>query len=209
MSDSEPQRPARTGVPGKWVVIFVFTGAILMWLAVFLVGLRERSALRGGGTQVVSTASQVRSWLRSLPERWSKVTYVEGQGWVLYVPCYSSNGAVALRTAADSAPGIACEYCDSLDAYQVKAIAKDRKDSVWYLRLEPEAGDVRIVPVGDSLLQTFPEAPFRDRILLWMRTRAGGKTDTMVFVPKDQEPEFETLRAEDENPEGCDAGQTE
>jgi hypothetical protein len=28
----------------------------------------------------------------------------------------------------------------------------------------------------------------------------------MIFVPKAQEPEFETLRAEDENPEGCNGG---
>ena len=46
-------------------------------------------------------------------------------------------------------------------------------------------------------------APFRDRIMLWTRQRAEGKIDSMVFVPKTQESEFETLRAEDENPEGC------
>jgi len=177
-----------------------------MWLVVFMIGLRERKTHSGEGTEVVTTTPQMRVWLRSLPQHWSKVTQVEGQGWVLYVPCYSANSEIAVRTAPDSAPGLICEYCDSLDTFAVKAIALDRKDSAWYLRLAPEAGDVRILPVTDSLLQTFPEAPFQDRILLWIRPKPGGKTDSMVFVPKDQEAEFETLRAEDENPEGCNAG---
>lgn len=206
MAESAPVRTPRSGVPGKWVVFIVFGGALLMWLAVFLVGLRERRAHPGETTEVVTTTPQVRVWLRSLPERWSRVTDVEGQGWVLYVPCYSANSEIVIRTRPDSAPGLECEYCDSLDAFAVKAVARDRKDSVWYLKLEPEAGDVRILPVSDTLLRAFPEAPFQDRILLWTRSRAGGKTDSMVFVPKAQESEFETLRAEDENPEGCDEG---
>jgi hypothetical protein len=192
------------GVPGKWIVLIVFGGAFLMWLPVFLIGLRERRAHAGHeGAEITTTAEQIRPLLRSLPERWSKVTLVEGQGWVLYVPCYSSNSEAVFRTAPDSAPGIACEYCDSLDAFKVRAVARDRADSVWYLKLEPEAGDLRILPVDDSLLKAFPEAPFQDRIMLWTRQRAGGKTDSMIFVPKSQESEFETLRAEDENPEGC------
>lgn len=204
MAESEPSRPPRSGVPGKWVVIIVFSGAFLMWLTVFLIGLRERRAHSGDGAEVVTTSGQVRAWLRSQPEHWSKVTRIEGQGWVLYSPCYSANAEVVFRTGPDSAPGLECEYCDSLNAYRVTAIARDRRDSVWYLRLAPEAGDLRIVPVGDSLLAAFPEAPFRDRILLWTRSRPGGG-DTLVFVPKSQEAEFETLRAEDESPEGCGA----
>jgi hypothetical protein len=206
MADPASESPSSSGVSGKWVVLIVFGGALLMWLTVFLIGLRERRQHPGDATEVVTTSPQVRVWLHTLPMRWSKVSFVEGQGWVLYVPCYSANSEIAIRTAPDSAPGLECEYCDSLDAFAVKAIARDRKDSALYLRLEPEAGDVRILPVNDSLLRTFPEAPFQDRILLWIRPRAGAKADTMVFVPKSQESEFETLRAEDENPEGCDGG---
>ena len=206
MAEPVPDRPPRSGVSGKWVVFVVFGGALLMWLVVFMVGLHERKTRSGEGTEVVTTTPQVRVWLRSLPQHWSKVTQVEGQGWVLYVPCYSANSEIAIRTVPDSAPGLVCEYCDSLDTFAVKAIALDRKDSAWYLRLAPAAGDVRILPVTDSLLQDFPEAPFQDRILLWIRPKPGGKADSMIFVPKDQEAEFETLRAEDENPEGCNAG---
>lgn len=208
MADPVPERTPRSGVPGKWVVLAVFGGAFLMWLVVFLVGLREKRSHPGPAAEVVTTTPQVRAWLRSLPERWSKVTDIEGQGWVLYVPCYSANSELVIRTRPDSAPGLECEYCDSLDAFRVKAVARDRKDSALYLKLEPEAGDVRVLPVSDSLLRAFPEAPFQDRILLWTRARAGGKADTMVFVPKTQESEFETLRAEDENPEGCGESQS-
>jgi hypothetical protein len=209
MADPVPESTPRSGVSGKWVVFLVFGGAFLMWLTVFLIGLRERRQHAGDSTEVVTTSPQIRVWLHSLPQRWSKVTFVEGQGWVLFVPCYSANSEIAIRTMPDSAPGLECEYCDSLDAFAVKAIARDRKDSAWYLRLMPEAGDVRILPVDDSLERAFPEAPFQDRILLWIRARAGAKADTMVFVPKAQESEFETLRAEDENPEGCDGGPTD
>jgi hypothetical protein len=193
------------GVSGKLVVFILFTGALLLWGIVFLVGLREKRALFGGrdGTDVAETPEEVRVWLKALPERWAKVSLLEGQGWVLYVPCYSSNSEIMLRTAPDSLPGLACEYCDSLDAYAVKSVSRSRRDSAWELHLDPSAGEVRVLPVGDSLLKAFPEAPFKDRILLWTRSRAGGRVDSMVFVPKSQEAEFETLRAEDENPEGC------
>ena len=192
----------RGAVSGKLIVFIVFGGALSMWLIVFLTGLHTKRTLEAQAPDVAIAPGEVRARLQALPQRWTKVTNVEGQGWVVYVPCYSSAGAIALRTAADSVPGLACEYCDSLDAYAVKAVSIG-KDSAWEFGLEPAAGQLRVLPVGDSLLKAFPEAPFRDRILLWTRARAGGKIDTMVFVPKPQEGEFETLRAEDENPEGC------
>ncbi len=193
----------KRGISGKLVVFLLFGGALLMWATVFLIGLQQKRLHGGGGTDLADTPNEVRVWLQALPQRWSRVSLVEGQGWVMYVPCYSSNSELVMRTVSDSAPGLACEYCDSLDAYGVKDIVRSQKDSVWDFRLEPQAGSLQMLPVTDSLLKAFPEAPFRDRIMLWTRPRAGGKTDSMIFVPKSQESEFETLRAEDENPEGC------
>ena len=100
----------------------------------------------------------------------------------------------------------ACEFCDSLGSYSVQGIRQTRADSVWELRLDPPAGSLRILPVTESLLRGFPEAPFKGKLMLWTRPREGGRTDSMVFVPKSLEAEFETLRAEDENPEGCGGG---
>lgn len=199
--------PERKTVSGRLVVIVLFTGALLMWGIVFMVGLRKRSE-RGGMEPQTSadsavSAEAVRAWMKALPEKWIKVSLVEGQGYVLYVPCYSANGSLTLRTAPDSLPGIICEYCDSLDNYGVKSILHTRADSAFEFRLDRPAGTVRVLPVTDSLLKDFPEAPFKGQLLIWTRSRGAGKTDSMLFVPKSQETEFETLRAEDENPEGC------
>ncbi|MEO6096221.1 MAG: hypothetical protein ABIW76_11155 [Fibrobacteria bacterium] len=195
---------------GKLIVITLFSTALLMWAIVFMVGLRQKRTDRqavatADGIDSASTPEAVRMWLKSLPGNWIKVSEVEGQGWVLYVPCYSGNGSLTLRTAADSAPGIVCEYCDSLGEYTVKSILRTRIDSVWDLGIDPPAGRLRILPVTERLLKSFPEAPFKGRLLLWTRGR-GDRVDSMVFVPKSQETEFETLRAEDENPEGCGEG---
>jgi hypothetical protein len=199
---------AQGKVSGRVVVITLFSGAILMWGVVLLAGYRQKQANRSrpAETPVIDTASgadQIRSWMSALPESWVKVTQVEGQGYVLYVPCYSSNSALTLRARADSLPGVNCDYCDSLGQYLVTGISRSRQDSVWEFRLEPKAGRIRLLPVDDTLLRNFPEAPFKDKILLWTRPRDGGRADSMLFVPKTQETEFEVLRAEDENPEGC------
>ncbi|MEO7426141.1 MAG: hypothetical protein ABI036_13215 [Fibrobacteria bacterium] len=192
---------------GRWIVIVLFATALLMWGTVLLTGLHKRGERAGrDGADIIDTASgaeAVRAWMKPLPEKWVKASLVEGQGWVLYVPCYTANSTLTLRTTADSLPGLSCEFCDSLGEYSVKSILRNRRDSVWDFRIEPAVGTVRLLPVNDSLLKAFPEAPFRDRLLLWTRAVSGGRTDSMVFVPKTLESEFETLRAEDENPEGC------
>lgn len=198
------------------VVLALFAGALLLWGIVFIIGLRTRDS-RGGLLGVGSAAilrdstahpDTMRAWASRLPGEWVKVTKVEGQGFVLLVPCYTPNSTLAIRLPPDSLPQLDCEYCDSLGQYGVIGIGKDRNDSAWQLHLNPPTGDLRILSVTDSLLKRFPEAPFQDRILVWSRPRQGAAdtaaaSDTMVFVPKAQENEFEVLRAEDENPEGC------
>ncbi|MDQ3002435.1 MAG: hypothetical protein M3Y08_14400 [Fibrobacterota bacterium] len=200
-------------VSGRLVVIVLFTGALLMWGMVFLVGVRTKSERKAEAVveaaDSATSPEAVRLWLKALPDSWIKVTQVEGQGWVLYMPCYSSNSSLVLRTVPDSLPGLACEYCDSLDGYAVKSISRNLRDSVWDLRLDPPSGRIRIHSVNDSLLKNFPEAPFKEKVLLWTRPREGGRIDSMVFVPKTQETEFEVLRAEDENPEGCGGSEPE
>jgi hypothetical protein len=149
----------------------------------------------------------MRAWLSGQPGEWVRVTRVDGQGFVILVPCYSMNSALALQVAADSLPVVECEFCDNLNRFTVMGVARDRRDSSLELLLQPPAARLSILPVTDSLLRRYPEAPFQDRILLLTQTRARAAdtavSDTMVFVPKYQENEFEVLRAEDENPEGC------
>jgi hypothetical protein len=212
MPDEIP--PKQGKVSGRLIVLILFSSALIMWGIVFMVGLRQKEANRTGAAPAEAvdsavTAEEVRAWLKALPETWTRVSQVEGQGWVLYIPCYSSNASLSIRTAADSLPGLACEFCDSLGSYAVRGIRHTRADSVWELRLDPPTGSLRILPVTDSLLRNFPEAPFKGKLMLWTRPREGGRTDSMVFVPKPLETEFETLRAEDENPEGCGGGADE
>lgn len=203
---------------GRVVVFILFAGAFLLWGIVFLTGLGEKRRLGrdghlGGsaGENLRDSTAQpdsLRAWMSRLPPEWVKVTKVEGQGFVLLVPCYTSNSTLSFHEPADSLPQVECEYCDSLAQYSVIGMAKARNDSAWELHLNPPAGNVEILAVSDTLLKRFPEAPFQDRILFWTRARLGGvgdsaAIDTMFFVPKTQENEFEVLRAEDENPEGC------
>lgn len=209
-------RGSQGKVDGRLVVILLFTGAFLLWGIVFYTGLQTkkgRSILgaRGPADSVRDSTAHpdsLRAWLAGLPEDWIKVTPVEGQGMVLLVPCYTSNSALTLRRPADSLPQIECEYCDSLGRYQVFGMARDTEGGPLDILLDPPQGQIRIVPVSDTLLLRYPDAPFQDRILLWTRPRpaedsSAAALDTMVFVPASQENEFEVLRAEDENPEGC------
>lgn len=212
----------RGGVDGRLVVLLLFGGAFLLWGIVFMTGVHKRQG-RGGllapaeapARDSTAHPDSLRAWLSLLPAEWVRVTHVEGQGFVILVPCFASNSVLTLRLPADSLPQADCDDCDSLGRYSVLGMARDFRDSTWELHLDPPMGGIRVLPVTDSLLQRFPEAPFQDRILLWIRPRPilGGDTsrtaasaataDTLFFVPRQQENEFEVLRAEDENPEGC------
>lgn len=208
MADETTGKPGQGKVSGRMVVLVLFAGALLLWGIVFMVGLRQRASDRAEAAieSAVDSAAgpdSVRAWMRTLPQDWIKVTRVEGQGYVLYVPCYSSNGTLSLSVPPDSIPALSCEYCEDLDAHAVTGIVRNRRDSAWEFRLDPQVGRLRMLPVNDNLLRNFPEAPFKEKLLLWTRARADGGTDSLLFVPKTQETEFETLRAEDENPEGC------
>lgn len=237
-SPAIPSPPAGSAgkVDGRIVVILLFAGAFLLWGIVFLAGLNQRGSRgqlpgREDGAYRDSSAhpDTLRAWLAKLPAEWVKVTRVEGQGFVILVPCYTSNSELAFRTEPDSLPRLQCEYCDSLGQYGVLGIARDHRDTTLELQLNPPAGELKVLAVTDSLLARYPEAPFQDRILVWSRPRRveGGAApdsaaaddstgvqptaqvaatpaaDTLIFVPRHQENEFEVLRAEDENPEGC------
>lgn len=212
-------------VSGRVVVLILFSGALTLWAILFFISYRQKRPDPGSASADIpssasfrdsaATSDSIRAWTRRLPQEWIKVTFVEGQGFVFLVPCYSSNSTLVFKMAPDTLPRLACEYCDSLNEYTVTGVGFNRQDSVLDLRLKPSAGEVKILPVRDSLLKRFPDTPFRDKLLLWIRARPkGGETtpdtlagrgrmDTLMFVPKALENEFEVLRAEDENPEGC------
>ncbi len=201
-------------VSGPVVVFVLFSGAFLLFGILFYVAYRQKlsdqAALSAANssefTDSATATDKIHTWMKDLPGEWVKVTLVEGQGFVVFIPCYSPNAELTLKSQPDSLPRIACELCDTISEYAVQSIAIARRDRAWDFRLEPTAGRLRILPVSDSLLRNFPEAPFRNQLLLWTKESEGGKTDTLIFVPKTQVSEFETVRAEDESPEGCGTG---
>ncbi len=214
--------PNQKAVSGPKVVFTLFAGAFLLAGILFTVGYRKKLsdqrllvANRPGAMAFIDSAStpeKIRAWLSPLPKEWVQVTSVEGQGYVLLVPCYSEIGKLRMMPDSGSGPILACDACREPGEFHIASLAVT-SDSAWDVRLAPPSGippaetiptgTLRIYPVSDSLLQHFPAAPFKGRIAVWIQPRASGQEDTALFVPKSEEREFETLRAEDENPEGC------
>jgi hypothetical protein len=200
-------------VSGPLVVILLFSGSFLLFGIIFYVAYRQKladRALIGSNpisefTDSATTMETIRLWMADLPIDWVKVTAVEGQGFVIFKPCYAPNATLTLNSNPDSLPRVICEDCDSLEEYAVSSIARGRADSSWDLRLNPNMGRMQVLPVNARLLEAYPEAPFHDKLLLWTKAETSGKTDTLWFIPKAQVTDFEELRAEDENPEGCGA----
>ena len=198
-------------VSGPVLVFTLFGLAFLAFAIIFSVAYLQKISdqkllASENGREVLDSAmtpDSVRTWLRRLPSEWVRVTAVEGQGYVLYIPCYTHNATLNFKIHADGLPKIICEYCDSLNEIIIPAIVRLRNDSSWNFQIAAQAGHFQMLPVTDSLLSHFPEAPFKDSILLWTRTAENGRIDSLLFVAKSQEGEFEVVKAEDENPEGC------
>ena len=208
---------------GKLVVGLLFGGAFLLFGILFTVAYKQKllnqSALATMNaseyTDSAMTNSSIQNWMTNLPSEWVKVTFVEGQGYVIFTPCYTRNSTLKIKSDSDKAPMIMCEYCDSSSEYRINSIGKVRRDSAYEFKIVAENGIavsnstfnennlLRIVKVTDSIQLQFPDAPFKEKLLIWTKANAGGKIDSLIFVPKTQESEFETLKAEDENPEGC------
>ena len=204
-------------VSGRIVVLLVFLGAIFMAVALFLVAYKHKVNLQKDRAveawDQASSPDAVRTWMAALPGEWMKVTYVESKGYVLLTPCFSENSILTLKVAPDSLPGINCEECDTLSDRTVAEIKRSRADSTLRFMLAPARGELSILPVTPELLAHFPGAPFRDKIMLWISPKTGSAAaldaigvpavDTLIFAPKSEGQEFQLLRAEDENSEGC------
>lgn len=219
---------------GKLVVILLFCGAFLLTGILFSVAYRQKLMSQANiaannaseYTDSAMTNTEIRTWTAQVPNQWVKVTFVEGQGYVIYTPCYSHNSVLEINPGSDSnatIPNIQCDYCDNTNEYRISSIGKLRRDSSYEFNIVGENGNTplkndstvtstngsieksafKIMNVTDSLQQQFGDAPFKEKVLLWARANEVGKIDTLLFIPKAQESEFESLKAEDENPEGC------
>jgi len=188
----------------------LFPLAALFCGVVFLVGLREKRMRLSGRPEITaSDNAAIRDLLDSLPSEWSRISWVQGQGWVIYVPCGSQAGALRIApdstssslrgTPADSNEmGLQCEFCDSLRHARIFKVLRFAGGNKMELDLDT-LGTATAERVDDAVAQRFANAPVKDFVLTWRPSSA----DSLVFVPTAQVGEFETLKAEDETSAGC------
>jgi hypothetical protein len=186
------------GTPGKKIVLPLYGAAVILCGVLLWHGLAWQ---RG---HAVPLPDEDRAAVAQLPREWTRVTKVEGQGWVVYVPCGvkgTEAGSLVIESDEQS-PRLLCAWCDTVEEATVRKVSLADPASPTLLKLG-DMGEARVEPVNDGVAARFEGAPVRDYVLTWKLP--GG--DSMVFVPADAAREFETLRAEDESPEGCGTGE--
>jgi hypothetical protein len=187
------------GVSGKKIVPLLYGSALLLCLGLLWYG--KQRASRTPGKDGVPTV-EAEAALRALPPEWTRISFVEGQGWAIYVPCGANPGTLRLDLSGKR-PGVRCESCDSLTGTPILGFASDGLGGTpepGKTRFDVETGEGLLVETVDSTVRArFPGAPLRDYLLTWKISPA----KALYFVPSSQAEDFETLRAEDESPEGC------
>jgi hypothetical protein len=190
---------------GKKLVVAMLATALILWAIVFAVALHEKhrnakawSSSPRSSADTATTDAAVRSFLDSLPKSWARISSIEGEGWSIYVPCDSQSGSLLLKSDASGHPGWHCEFCDSLGDARIFRAFRFAEEGRLALDLGLQ-GRAAIESVTDEVATRFENAPVKSFVLTWWPS----PRDSLVFVPAEDTTEFETLRAEDENPEGC------
>lgn len=183
----------KSGVSGKKIVPLLYGSAVLMCLGLLAYGLWYR------GSHSVSPPlpAEDRALLADLPREWTRITNVEGQGWVVYVPCYEDAGKLVIEAGAEN-PKLLCTHCDTITEATVRRVTLKGKPVKVRLRLGV-MGTAWVEPVDAAVAARFAGAVLPDYVLTW--TLKDGAE--LVFVPAERTEGFEVLRAEDESPEGC------
>jgi len=194
-----------SGTSGKTIIFVLFPLALLLCSMVFLVGLREKRMRLAGRPEITASEdAAMRDLLDSIPSEWTRISSVQGQGWVIYVPCGSGVGTLRIApdsTAPSSPMGLQCAFCDSLHAAHINKVLRFAGGDKLELDLGSQ-GTADAERVDDAVAQRFANAPVKDFVLIW-RPSGMDNTDSLVFVPTSQANEFETLKADDEAAQGC------
>lgn len=183
--------------------------ALFLWAIVFGVALYEKHRRAGTSApsapvspQTATSDAAVRSFLDSLPRTWARISSIEGEGWAIYVPCDSQPGTLLLKPDSSGHAALHCEFCDSLGDARIFKAVRYAAEGRLALDLGLQ-GRAAIESVSDEVSERFETAPVKSYVLTWWPSTK----DSLVFVPAEDTTEFETLHAEDENPEGCGGGQ--
>jgi len=188
-SDTGPKK----GVSGKKTVFLLYGGALLLCLGLLAYGLYYRT------THVVSPPlpPEDRATLADLPQDWTRITRIEGQGWVIYVPCHEEAGSLTIEAQKEN-PRLLCSFCDTVQEATVRRVLLKGKPVKVRMRLGG-MGTAWVEPVDAEVAARFEGAVLPDYVMTW--TLPGGAE--MFFIPSQMTHTFETLRAADESPEGC------
>ena len=173
--------------------------ALALCLIVFLFGLREKHRRQAGLPEATATENfPIREFLDSIPKEWTRITWIEGQGWRIFVPCGSQAGALHIAPDSSGRMQLQCGFCGSLDKARVLKVM--RYAGGGKLEIDLGAfGTAASERVNDAVQERFTEAPVKDHVLTWRHSA----NDSLVFVPASDAGEFETLKADDEVSEGC------
>ncbi len=193
---------------GKKIVIVLFSTAFLLWGILFYAAWRQKQKVNRDFMHTLTSAadtatgdSGIRRILDTLPRTWTRVSWIQGQGWAIYLPCDSEPGTLQLDPDSTGRPQWQCEFCDSLGGGRIARVVRHPWTGNIAVEID-SAGDAALEHVNDTVAARFSGAPFKQLVLTW---HPGGR-DSLVFTPAADVGEFETLRAADENPEGCGNG---
>jgi hypothetical protein len=120
---------------------------------------------------------------------------------VVFVPCQSSPATLRLETSTPR-PFLSCNACDTLTGATILGFASDGLGGTperGKLRFDVDVGSLQIETVDANVLARFPETPLHGHLLTWKIN----ESQALYFVPESVARDFETLKAEDESPEGC------
>lgn len=190
---------SKSPIAGKIIVFILFALAIALCLTVFLFGLREKHRRQAGLPEVTATENfPIRDVLEPIPKEWIRISQIEGQGWKIFVPCSSSAGK--LRIAPDSSDRLQlqCEFCGSLGKASIVNVMRFAGGHKVKMDLGA-SGTADVESVNDAVADRFADVPVKGHVLTWHYSAS----DSLVFVPVSDAEGFETLKAEDESPEGC------
>ena len=190
---------ANPPVPGKKIVFILFAMALALCLTVFLFGLREKHRRQAGLPEATATENfPIRDILDSIPREWVHISLIEGQGWNIFVPCGSKAGALHLVPDSSGRMELQCAFCAPMEkAHILKVMRFAGGDK---LQMDVGAlGTATSERVKDAVAERFGDTPVKGHVLTWHYSAS----DSLVFVPASEAERFETLKAEDEAPEGC------
>ncbi len=191
--------PNDSSVSGKTIIFVLFPLAAVLCLVVFLVGFHEKRMRLAGRPEITAAEnSEMRDLLDSLPKEWTRISFVQGQGWVIYSPCGSRPGVLHVATDSSGQMELHCDFCDSLHDARILKVLRFAGGDRLQLDLGP-LGTADAERVNDAVAQRFAKAPVQGFVLTWRPSA----TDSLVFTPASEAQEFETLKAEDEAPGGC------